>query len=90
LNIFRNAVRFATLQNQASTTSRCRDAVLSVLDQKAPPTGAVVVLSNPRLNGNNLAYDVRALKGSLPATGIDGTLFIDGSGGYCDPVYARG
>jgi len=66
------------------------NAVLSVLDQKAPPTGAVVVLSNPRLNGNNLAYDVRTLKGSLPATGIDGTLFIDGSSGYCDPGYDRG
>jgi hypothetical protein len=66
------------------------NAVLSVLDQKAPPTGAVVVLSNPRLNGNILAYDVRTLKGNLPATGIDGTLFIDGSGGYCDPGYDRG
>ena len=64
------------------------NAVLSVLDQKTPPTGAIVVLSNPRLNGNNLAYDVRTLKGDLPATAIDGTLFIDGSGGYCDPGYS--
>jgi hypothetical protein len=61
------------------------NAVLSVFNQKSPPTGAVVVPSNPRLNGNNQAYDARALKGDLPATGIDGTLFIDGCGGYCDP-----
>ena len=47
-------------------------------------------LSNPRLDGKNLAYDVRTLKGTLPATAIDGTLFIDGSGGYCDPGYDRG
>jgi hypothetical protein len=64
------------------------NAVLSVFDQKTPPTGAVVVLSNPRLDGKNLAYDVRTLKGALPATAIDGTLFIDGSGGYCDPGYS--
>jgi hypothetical protein len=38
-------------------------------------------------NGNNLAYDARTLKGDLPATGIEGTLFIDGSGGYCEPGY---
>ena len=33
---------------------------------------------------------VRTLKGALPATGTDGTLFIDWSGGYCDPGYDRG
>ena len=66
------------------------NAVLSVFNEKTPPTGAVVVLSNPRLDGKNLTYDARTLKGDLPATGIDGTLFIDGSGGYCDPGYDRG
>jgi hypothetical protein len=66
------------------------NAVLSVFNEKTPPTGAVVVLSNPRSDGKNLTYDVRALKGDLPATGIEGTLFIDGSGGYCDPGYDRG
>jgi hypothetical protein len=66
------------------------NAVLSVFNQKTPPSGAVVVLSNPRLNGDNLAYDVRTLKGALPADGIEGTLFIDGSSGYCDPGYDIG
>jgi hypothetical protein len=38
----------------------------------------------------DLAYDVRTLKGALPADGIEGSLFIDGSGGYCDPSYDIG
>jgi hypothetical protein len=68
------------------------NAVLSVFNDKTPPTSTVVVLNNPRLNGNNLTYDVRTLKGDLPTTGIQGTLFIDGTGGAwindsasCDP-----
>ena len=67
------------------------NAVLSVLNNNnTPPAEAVVVLTNPRLDGKTLAYDVRTLKGTLPATGIDGTLFIDGSSGYCDPAYDVG
>ena len=64
------------------------NAVLSVFNDKAAPTSAVVVLNNPRLQGKNLAYDVRTLKGDLPASGIESTLFIDGSSGYCDPGYS--
>src|SRR5262249_26986455 len=63
--------------------------VLSIFNDKSQPTSAVVVLNNPRLEGNNLAYDVRTLKGDLPPSGIESTLFIDGSGGYCDPGYDR-
>src|SRR5215475_2085118 len=66
------------------------NAVLSILSNNAPPTSAVVVLNNPRLSGKSLTYDVRTLKGDLPASGIEGTLFIDGSSGYCDPGYERG
>ncbi|HVR56285.1 MAG TPA: hypothetical protein VMT72_05600 [Pseudolabrys sp.] len=57
------------------------NAVLSVSKDKTPPTSTVVVLNNPRLNGNNLTYDVRTIEGDLPTTGIMSTLFIDGSGG---------
>jgi hypothetical protein len=64
------------------------NAVLSIFNDRAPPTSAVIVLNNPRLEGKNLAYDVRTLKGDLPASGIEGTLFIDGSSGYCDPGYS--
>ena len=66
------------------------NAVLSIFNDKAPPSSPVLVLNNPRLEGQNLAYDVRTLKGDLPASGVEGTLFIDGSSGYCDPGYDRG
>ena len=38
---------------------------------------AVVVLSDPRLKGNNLAYHVDILEGNIPATAGISTLFID-------------
>ena len=38
---------------------------------------AVVVLSDPRLNGNDLAYHVDILEGQIPATAGISTLFID-------------
>lgn len=66
------------------------NAVLSVFSDKARPTGAVVVLSNPRLAGNNLLYDAQTLKGSLPAAGTQSTLFIDGGGAPCDPQFDTG
>lgn len=66
------------------------NAVLSIFNDKSPPTSAVLVLNNPRLQGNNLTYDVQTLKGALPPAGIEGTLFIDGSSGYCDPGYDTG
>jgi hypothetical protein len=66
------------------------NAALSVFNEKARPTSAVVVLSNPRLDGKNLLYDVRALKGTLPTAGAETTLFIDGGGAPCDPIYERG
>src|SRR5215510_10379197 len=66
------------------------NAVLSIFNEKARPTGAVVVLSNPRLSGNNLLYDVRTLKGTLPVAGGESTLFIDGGASPCDPQFDRG
>ena len=66
------------------------NAVLSIFNDKSAPTSAVLVLSNPRLQGNNLTYNVQTLKGGVPAAGIEGTLFIDGGSGYCDPGYDIG
>jgi hypothetical protein len=66
------------------------NAVLSVLSGNTPPTETVVVLNNPRVDGKTVSYDVQTLKGALPASGVDGTLFIDGSSGYCDPGYDIG
>ena len=66
------------------------NAVLSIFNEKGRPTGTVIALNNPRLEGKNLHYDARALKGNLPATGAESTLFIDGSGAPCDPAFDRG
>jgi hypothetical protein len=66
------------------------NAVLSVFNDEGRPAGAIVLLSNPRLEGKNLLYDAKTLKGTLPSTGGEGTLFIDGSGAPCDPAFNQG
>ena len=66
------------------------NAVLSIFNQGTRPSGAVVVLSNPRVAGSDLVYDVRTLNGNLPATAAEGTLFIDGGGAACDPQFDTG
>jgi len=66
------------------------NAVLSIFNQGTRPSGAVVVLSNPRVAGSDLIYDVRTLSGSLPATAAESTLFIDGGGAPCDPQFDTG
>jgi len=66
------------------------NAFLTVFNEGTRPAGAIVVLSNPRLAGNNLQYDARILTGTPPATGIESTLFIDGGGAPCDPQFDRG
>ena len=38
---------------------------------------AVVMLSDPRLNGSDLAYHIEILEGKIPATAGISTLFID-------------
>src|SRR6516165_8562655 len=66
------------------------NAFLTIFNQGTRPSGAVVVLSNPRVAGSDLIYDVRTLSGSLPATAAEGTLFIDGGGAPCDPQFDTG
>src|SRR5262245_38643501 len=66
------------------------NAFLTVFNDKTQPTGATVVLRNPRVSGNNLLYDAQILSGSPPAAGIESTLFIDGGGAPCDPQFDRG
>lgn len=38
---------------------------------------SVVELTNPRLDGTSLSYDVSVLDGAVPASGAETTLFID-------------
>jgi hypothetical protein len=60
------------------------NAALSVFAPQGQPARAIVVLSNPRLDGRNVLYDARVLEGSIPAQGAESTLFIDGYGTPCN------
>ncbi len=50
-------------------------AVSMVVDEKV--TSAVVILSDPRMNGFDVSYAVRVIEGQLPASGKSVSLFID-------------
>ena len=54
------------------------NAALTVFNPVGKPNQAIVVLTNPRLDGKNIHFDVRTLKGEIPAQGGESTLFIDG------------
>ena len=66
------------------------NAILSVFNEGARPSGAILVLTNPRTDGSNLLYDARTLTGNPPATASESTLFIDGGGAPCDPQFDTG
>ncbi|MGB3050817.1 MAG: hypothetical protein WBB42_07440 [Polyangiales bacterium] len=53
------------------------NATLSILEHDGEVTNVVVTISNPRLEGQNLTYDVKTLEGDLPKTGGAAALFID-------------
>ena len=63
-------------EGKNSFTADPPNATLSTL-QGDMTSDLVVVLSNPRLNGNDLTYDVRTLEGTPPAHGGPCSLFID-------------
>jgi hypothetical protein len=60
------------------------NAAISVVAAQGKPVQAIVVLSNPRMEGKNISYDARVLKGSIPAQGAESTLFIDGFNPPCN------
>jgi len=53
------------------------NANLSILGEKEGVTNIVVEISNPRLKGNDLTYDIVVLEGDLPKEGGISSLFID-------------
>jgi hypothetical protein len=61
------------------------NAALSIFNPSGRPTQAVVVLSNPRIDGRNILFDARPLQGDVPAQGAESTLFIDGADTPCKP-----
>ena len=87
--------QFAKLWTEGSHSFRKDppNAVLSVFSPQGRPTQAVLVLNNPRVDGRTISYDVRTLKGDVPALGAESTLFIDSGDAPCyaddDPSYSN-
>ena len=66
-------------------------AVLSFLEEPAEALAdVVVVLRDPRLDGDQLTYSVEVLNGTLPPEGGPCSLFIDTFGRSLAPVSVRG
>jgi hypothetical protein len=54
------------------------NATLSIVEPGQPDLqNAVVVLRNPRIQGNDLIYDIKLVEGTLPKAGNAAVLFID-------------
>jgi hypothetical protein len=67
------------------------NAVLSFLDQHGTePEDAVVILREPRLEGDTLSYDVEILEGNLPHRSGPCALFIDVFGRPHSPASSPG
>jgi hypothetical protein len=67
------------------------NAVLSFAEPSdRTPEEVVVTISEPRLNGDSLRYDVTVLDGTLPASTGPYALFIDPFGRPLSPVSAAG
>jgi hypothetical protein len=65
------------------------NAVLTVLHEPEPQD-VVVVLRQPRLEGDDLVYDVEVLDGAKTASGEDSALFIDVIGRPLTPMSFAG
>jgi len=67
------------------------NAVLSFLEPGGEvPEDAVVVITEPRLNGDGLSYSIDVLEGAVPASAGPVTLFIDPFGRPLSPVSVCG
>jgi hypothetical protein len=77
---------FAKLWSEGrnSFKSDLPNAALSVFNPQGQPAQAIMVLSNPRLDGKNIQYDARVLTGAIPPAGAETILFIDGYGALCN------
>jgi len=66
------------------------NAVVSFLDGDDAPDDVVVVLHNPRLDGDDLTYSVDVLEGELPGETGACSLFIDSFGRPRSPASVPG
>ena len=67
------------------------NAVISFLDgDDETPEDAIVVIKEPRLEGDSITYTVQILEGSLPAKAESCSVFIDPFGRPLSPISAAG
>ena len=67
------------------------NAVISFLDgDDETPEDAIVVIKEPRLEGDSITYTVQILEGSLPAKAESCSVFIDPFGRPLSPVSLAG
>jgi hypothetical protein len=72
-------------QGQNSFKSDPPNAALSTLGTGGRPSQAVVVLTNPSVDGKAISYQAKVMEGNLSAQGSESTLFIDGADSPCNP-----
>jgi hypothetical protein len=67
------------------------NAVLSFLEPGGEvPDDVVVVIQDPRLEGDRLSYEIEVLDGAVPVTAGPVTLFVDPFGRPLSPVSVCG
>ena len=64
------------------------NAALAVGGPEGRPTGAIVMLTNPRIQGADMQYDVKTMAGNLPTEAGQTVLFIDDVAAPCSPEYS--
>jgi len=63
---------------------------VAALEMAVARRGDVVVIQEPRLDGNELSYSIKLLDGTVPAAAGSCALFIDSFGRPLSPVSAAG
>ena len=78
-------------EGEDSFASDPPNAVLAFVDEgEAMPSDAVITITDPQLDGDDLSYAMTVLEGELPASASACTLFIDPFGRPLSPVSVAG
>ena len=78
--------RWTTDTSPGGFASNPPNAAVTVFQPDGAKT-AIVELSNPRLDGNKLSYNVKVLQGIASVQPAEGVLFIDNYGGWAASAF---
>jgi hypothetical protein len=79
--------RWATEKGPNGFATVPPNAAITVFQSDGPKT-AIVELSTPRIEGNNLSYKVKVLQGAAFTQPAEGVLFIDDYTGWAQQAFA--